>query len=163
MSEGKHFEEFTDEQLAVKRLKVQNKNTIKSNNSTSKQFQAYLKQLNQEEDFWEYDAQSLNSYLGKFWFAAQQLKLDKNGQEKKYTVQSLHSLHYGLQRVLKDHNYPHNIITSELFSTSQELFDDACRELKKEGLSNIHHYPEIKPSGNSFKQNFCNTSNRQIS
>ena len=67
--------------------------------------------------------------------------------EKKYTVQSLKSLRYGLKRVLKHKNYPHNILTSELFASSQNLFEDACHELKKEGLGSITHFPEITASG----------------
>ena len=150
MAERKRFQEFSEHELEVKRLKVQNKNTIKSNNSTTNQFQAYLRQLNESEHFWEFDHNKLDMYLGRFWFGARQLKLDKEGQEKKYTVQSLHSIRYGLKCVLKDRKYPHNIITSDLFANSQELFEDACRELKKEGLGSIRHYPEIAPSGTIY-------------
>ena len=82
MTERKRFMEFTDEQLKLKRLKVQNRNTMKSNKSTMNQFQAYLKQLNEPENFWDYKPLKLNAYLGKFWFTARQWKLDKDGQEK---------------------------------------------------------------------------------
>ena len=72
--------------------------------------------------------------------------IDKEGNEKKYTVQSLPSICYGLKRVLKEQQFPH-ILTSELFALSQELFKDACHKLKSEGFGSIHHYPEIQPSG----------------
>ena len=62
-------------------------------------------------------------------------------------MQSLRSLRYGIRRILKDKKYEHNIITSELFSDSQQLFEDACKELKSEGLGDVKHYPEIKPTG----------------
>ena len=119
------------------------------------QFQAYLRQVNKNEQFWDFDSKKLDTFLGRFWFSARQLKLNKEGQEQKYTVHSLHNIRYGLKRVLKDKKYPHNIITSELFSSSQELFEDACCELKKERLGSIRHYLEISPTGTttSFNRN----------
>ena len=42
MTEHKQFGEFTDEKITAKRLKVQKKNTLKSNVSSSNQFQAYI-------------------------------------------------------------------------------------------------------------------------
>ena len=148
MTERKHFQEFTEEEIAAKRIKVQKKNTIKSNVSTSNQFQAYLAQLNEQIDFWEYESAKLDEFLGKFWFAVRQSKQNSNGTDKKYTVQSLHSLRYGLKHVLKDKEYRYNIITLDYFTKSQQLFEDACRELKAEGLGSIKHYPEITPSDN---------------
>ena len=159
MAERKRFKEFTDEEVTAKRLKVQKKNTLKSNLSTTNQLQAFLGQLSENTDFWTFLPEKLDNILGRFWFSARQTKTDKEGNEKKYTVQSLHSLRYGLKRVLKEKKYPHNIITSDLFSNSQQLFEDACRELKSEGLGSVQHYPEIKPSGK--KTIFCTTSNNQ--
>ena len=52
-----------------------------------------------------------------------------------------------MKRVLKEKEYQDNILTAELFGKSQQLFEDACRELKSEGLESVQHYPEITPSG----------------
>ena len=45
MEQRKRFQEYTDDEIELKRKKVQNKNTKKSDISCSDQLQAYLKQL----------------------------------------------------------------------------------------------------------------------
>ena len=146
MSE-RRFQEYSEEEIEVKRCKVQKKNTLKSDISAANQLQAYLRQTKQSEDFWTFEPEYLDKILGKFWFSACQTKLNDKGEEKKYTVQSLKSLRYGIKHVLKEKKYKFNILTSDAFAESQQLFEDACRELKSEGLGKINHYPEIKPRG----------------
>ena len=76
----KRFQEYTDDEINDKRRCVQKMNTLKSDVSTSNQLQAYLKQLDQPIAFWEYNAETLNEILGKFWFSARQCKLDESGK-----------------------------------------------------------------------------------
>ena len=102
MNERKRFQEFTEEEISAKRKKVQKKNTIKSDKSTGNQLQAYLKQISEPVEFWDYTLDKLNAILGKFWFSARQVKSDQDGNDKKYTVQSLRSIRYGINRVLKE-------------------------------------------------------------
>ena len=48
--------------------------------------------MNDPIDFWTFFGEMLDTILGNFWFSARQLKVDEHGNQKKYTVQSLHSL-----------------------------------------------------------------------
>ena len=53
-------------------------------------------------------------------------------------------------RVLMHKNYLHSILTSELFLSSQDLFEDHCCELKNEYLGRYTPYSKIAPSGNTL-------------
>ena len=64
--------------------------------------------------------------------------------------QSLKSLCYGINRVLCDKKYGHDITTSNAFLGSQDAFKDALKELKSEGYGHIRHTPEITNAGNIF-------------
>ena len=63
-SEKKRFQEFTEEEIAIKRQKVQNKNTQNSDKSTTKQFCMYLEQHNLNVNFWEMSPEELDPVLG---------------------------------------------------------------------------------------------------
>ena len=62
-------------------------------------------------------------------------------------IQSLRSIRYGINRTLKAQEYPFDITTSDQFLKSRKAFDDACKELKKEGFGHIKHTPEISANG----------------
>ena len=99
-------------------------------------------------DFWTYDEYDLDRYLAKFWFAARQEKVDKDtGESKKYKVQSLKSLCYVLKRFLLKKGREYDIITDGKFRKSQIAFDDACKELKAQGLGFMEPFREISHTG----------------
>ena len=81
MSEKKRFQEFSEEEIAMKRQKVQNKNTQNSDKSTTKQFCMYLEQRGMNVNFWQIDPEELHQILSVFWFCARQSKLDKEWNE----------------------------------------------------------------------------------
>ena len=95
---------ISDEDLSEKHRKLQKKNTVKGELSAQRTFTEYLKQTGVTHlNFWEYDTADLDDKLTKFWFAARQDKIDPNtGEYKKYKVQSIKSLCYGLNRLLKE-------------------------------------------------------------
>ena len=66
MAERKRFKEFTDEEVTAKRLKVQKKNTLKSNLSTTNQLQAFLGQLSENTDFWTFFTGEVRQHCGTF-------------------------------------------------------------------------------------------------
>ena len=81
-------------------------------------------------------------------FTARQEKPDKTtGETKKYKVQSLKGIRYGLKRFLIEKGHTFDIITDGKFRKSQIAFDDACKELKAEGLGYIEPFREISPAG----------------
>ena len=61
-----------------------------------------------------------------------------------YRVQSLHHIRYGINRIFKEKGREFDIISDPRFVKSQDLFEDACRRLKKFGYGHVTHYPEIK-------------------
>ena len=139
---------YNDDEIQEKRAKVQRKNTKAADKSTSKQLLIYLNQIGcRTEDFWTLDTDELDAILAKFWFAARSNKVDEKGIQQKYMIQSLRSIRYGINRVLKEKKYGYDITTSEKFSESQKAFEDACKELKEEGFGHISHTPEISPEG----------------
>ena len=150
MSGNKRFQEYTEEEIALKRQKVQNKNTQNSDKSTTKQFSMYLQQKGLNVNFWEISPEELDKKLGTFWFCARQAKPDKDGNEKKYMSQSLKGLRYGINPVLREKKYGHDITSSNAFLGSQDAFKDALKELKSEGYGHIRHHPEITEAGNIF-------------
>ena len=95
------------------------------------------------DEYWLYDEPTLDKHLCKFWFTTRQEK----DPSKKYKVQSLKSLHYGLNRCLKKWGHLYDITKSDSFIKSQEAFKNAVAELKMEGLGVIIPYKEIKPNG----------------
>ena len=147
---SKRFADISEEDLVFKHAKVQRKNTKKGELSAQRQFQEYLQETGSAStEFWLFEPLELDLHLSKFWFAARQDKADPTtGERKKYKVQSLKTLRYGLKRFLfeKGHNY--DITKSDQFRKSQLTFQDACRELKDEGLGFITPTEEITPSGN---------------
>ena len=145
----KELQDYTDELILSKRQKVQKVNTKAADRSTGEQLKNYLRQLNENENFWELSTQRLDYILSKFWFAARTNKVDETtGELKKYMILSLRSLLYAINRNLKDHEYRFDITTSEAFLKSPNAFDDACKELKTEGYGHINHTPEIEAAGN---------------
>ena len=83
------------------------------------------------------DEPTLNDILGKFWFEVRTTKGEK------YTVASLKHLRYVLNRSLKRKGHEYNIIRSDSFIKRQQMLDDACRKLKKDGKGFVKHYKEI--------------------
>ena len=146
--------EITDERVDSKHIELQNRNTKKAEKTAQRQFMEYLSEIGcSSTEFWTFDETDLDRHLAKFWFAARQEKPDKiTGEPKKYKVQSLKGLRYGLKRFLIEKGHTFDIISDGKFRKSQIAFDDACKELKSEGLGYIQPFREISPTGTYFSQ-----------
>ena len=145
------FENISDSDIVKFHQNVQKKNTKKNDKSAERQFCDYLSTQNANCNFWDMDASDLIGHLSKFWFATRQNKIDpKTGKPKKYMVQTLRTIHYSLQRVLKEKGSDHDIITDKDFRKSQTAFNDACKQLKQEGYGYIKPTDEIAPEGNKL-------------
>ena len=144
--------EITEGTVAAKHYELQNKNTKKAEKTAQRQLMDYLTEIGcNSNKFWQFDDYDLDRHLSKFWFAARQEKPDKiTGEPKKYKVQTLKSLRYGLKRFLLENGKTVDIITDGKYRKSQIAFDDACKELKAEGLGFIQPYREISPTGITF-------------
>ena len=145
------FHPVSDEILAEKHVKVQKKNTVKNDKAAEKQFREYLSVKDcQHTRFWEFPKDELDKYLSHFWFAARQNKIDETtNQPKKYRVQTMKTLRYALNRVLREHGITFDIITDPDFRKSQTAFSDCCKELKEEGFGFVTPTDEISPEGMS--------------
>ena len=157
LSAEERFEDITDEIVEQKHFEVQKKNTKKNEKSAEKQLRDYLTLKGCEHTrFWEFEPKFLDSHLSRFWFAARQSKIDESTKKpKKYKVQSLKTLRYALNRVLKEKHFELDIITSTDFRKSQIAFTDTCKELKEQGYGFVKQTDEILPEGtiiNHFKK-----------
>ena len=143
------FQHVNEEILAEKHVKVQKKNTKKNDKAAERQLKEYLavKQCD-DVDFWNFSKQDLDNHLSHFWFATRQNKVDEVTKEpKKYRVQSMKTMRYALNRVLREHGCTFDIITDCEFRKSQIAFSDCCKELKEEGYGFVTPTDEILPEG----------------
>ena len=93
---NKQCVKYSEDELAEKRRKVQKHNTIAADKSTGNQLVLYLRQIQANENYWQYEPAVLDEHLSKFWFAARTNKVNEQGEQKKYKIQSLRSLRYGI-------------------------------------------------------------------
>ena len=91
-----------------------------------------------------FEKKELAEWLSKFWFAARTQDI-KNLQM--YTVNSLKSFKYGLNRLLKKKGHEYDITKSPNFATCMDNFDLACKELKANGKAFVKNYEEIEDEG----------------
>ena len=143
------FMDINDETLAEKHLHVQKKNTKKNDKAAERQFRDYLSLKDCDHTcFWDFEAHTLDDHLSKFWFSTRQNKIDEATKEpKKYRVQTMKTMRYALNRVLREHGTSFDIITDPAFRKSQIAFSDCCKELKEEGFGYIKPTDEIIPEG----------------
>ena len=135
------FEDFDDETIQRMRDEIKPANTIKSNNKCEKIFVKYLISKRLGANYADFPNDVLDRILGKFWFEVRQ------ANKKHYTVQSLHHIRYGINRLLKSKGKEFDITTHPDFTKSQDAFEDACKRLKKLGFGHVKHYKEIIPKG----------------
>ena len=143
------FNHISDDNLREKHIKVQKKNTKKNDKAAERQFRDYLafKECAHTR-FWEFSKEDLDDHLSRFWFSTRQNKIDETtNQPKKYCVQTMKTMRYALNRVLRENGIGFDIITDSSFRKSQIAFSDCCKELKEEGYGFIKPTDEIIPEG----------------
>lgn len=92
--------------------------------------------LGKNSDFEKKSKAEINESLRMFYASIRQL----NGKELK--KKSLDSLKYGISKYLKE-QCKIDIKNDPEFVTSQKMFKAKCKDLRKKGLDNIEHTPDI--------------------
>lgn len=141
----KRFGDASDKCIKKIRQDVQNQNSISAEKRAERAFIAFLSEQEdlpeEQTDFYAFDTETLDKWLGKFWFAARTKKMEK------YTISSLDNMRYSLNRCLKKAGKMFDITKSEAFIPSQQAFNDATKDLKMCGKGVVKSHKEIIPSG----------------
>ena len=147
-----HFDTRTDAEIVQARQEVQSKNTLNANKKWETVFKEFLKANEMDEDFYNFDEETLNTWLSKLWFRARQKQtkeeIQKNLPGKRYRANSLKSMRYAINRLLQKNEKQFDIITSEKFIQSQRAFEDPMKELKTLGYGYVKSHVEITEQGN---------------
>ncbi len=124
---------------------MENKQTKTKEKTAVEQFTAYLEWCEEpEKNFWEFPVEKLDDYLATFWFNVRTQKCEL------YKGKSLKGIRYSLNRALKEKGLKYDITSKNSpFTKSLKAFEDAKKELKKEGKGFVNHRPEIPPKGRS--------------
>ena len=78
-------------------------------------------------DYWLLGEQDLDKLLCKFWFEVRTTDGDY------YSIGSLESLRYGINRIFQERGHEFDIIRGPAFKKIQIKFTEACTELKAKG------------------------------
>ena len=141
-SQKKHFKIMTNAELKAKQQELENKNSLKADKRANKAFRLFLCQANAEsEEYQFFEELELVNQLSKFWCGA------CTADEEYYSVNSLKSFNYGINRVLKKHGHAFDIMKSPGFAKCMKDFDLACLKLKQQGKGFVKNYIEIEDEG----------------
>ena len=153
MSGKRRFPTITNDELKTLQTNTENKNTKSQDQKWDKVFKSFLAEHDMDCDFYAFDIPTLNEWLSKLWFGARQdnsrkKKLPETEEEgKRYRANSLHSMRYAINRLLKKSGRLFDITTSDEFIPCQLANDDAIKELKKLGYGYVVNHVEIIPQG----------------
>ncbi|XP_064612603.1 uncharacterized protein LOC135476498 [Liolophura sinensis] len=138
MASLKRFADTTEEEIEVKRININAKNTVKANGKCSRILRAYLVEKCQPADFESFGEAELSEALSHFYVDARK----PDGEQ--YKAASLEAIRHGLNRYLKapPHNKTFDIIKDPAFNEANKNFKAAMVELRKAGLGDTtHHLP----------------------
>lgn len=136
---------LTDQQVEGKKKLLQNDNTLKQEKTAETAFISFLEAIGCENtSFWLYPVPDLDKCLGKFFLGVQTC------EEKKYKLNSLQTIRYALNRLLKKRGLLMDITKDAAFANSQKCYAAACLELKEEGLGDVDSAPEITEDGKYY-------------
>ncbi|XP_076079992.1 uncharacterized protein KIAA1958-like [Mytilus galloprovincialis] len=135
----KRFASLTADEIEKKKMLINSKETIKSNQKAATLLKAYLKATDEDEQFEEYNSGKLNEVLGHFYMNARK----QDGEHYKAT--SFENTRHALNRHL--HGVPYSrkidIIKDPEFCDANECFKAALAELKRLGKGSVDHHPVI--------------------
>ncbi|XP_071181348.1 uncharacterized protein [Mytilus edulis] len=135
----KRFASLTADEIEKKKMLINSKETIKSNQKAVRLLKAYLKATDEDEQFEEYNSGKLNEVLGHFYMNARK----QDGEHYKAT--SFENTRHALNRHL--HGVPYSrkidIIKDPEFCDANECFKAALAELKRLGKGSVDHHPVI--------------------
>ena len=122
MAQKRRFATITDESLKTLQLNSENKNTKSQDEKWEKVFKSFLEEHEMNSDFYAFDVPTLNDWLSKLWFGARQDNSCKKRQKeeteeekegKRYRANSLHSMRYAINRLLKKNGKRFDITKSD--------------------------------------------------
>jgi hypothetical protein len=139
---GKRFAQTTVEEADLKRLKLNAVNTIKANNKCANILREYLKEKNEDLRFEVLDGAELNEMLAHFYMDL------RKADGTRYKSTSMEGVRNGLNRYLKSppHSKTFDIVKDQQFNDANTNFRAVMAELKRLGLANIDHHPEMNES-----------------
>lgn len=111
---------------------MKNKNTARKTYSVKNQFKLWLQQGPRFEsrEINTIEPYELDNYIGSFLLSIRKA----NGSE--YEPDTLTSYHRGIERFLREKQYPYSLVTSREFDTSRTILASKRKELKQKGKGN---------------------------
>ena len=157
MSKRKRFVILDDNDLDKKSKQCKNINTEKSDMRAHRAFTKFLEaygKTGEDLEYWNYTESELDNFLSKFWFGARKDTSDENDENEDedpenkkglYTANSLRNFRYALNRVLKNKGTVFDLLAKDSisFRKSSTAFENAVKELKKEGKADVKSKREI--------------------
>ncbi|XP_056006703.1 uncharacterized protein LOC130050522 [Ostrea edulis] len=139
---AKRFASLAADEIEKKKLLINSKETIRSNQKAARLLKAYLGELNQNQNFEEFDAVRLNEVLCHFYMNARK----QDGEFYKATT--FENMRHAINRYLRDppYNRKFDIIKDDEFRDANVSFKAALAELKRIGKGSVQHHPVINES-----------------
>lgn len=135
------FVSLSDGDIKDLMINADAKNTRKQTEQAVKCFREYLTENGLDTDFEQYDVETLDRTLTKFYAEIR----DKNGERYKKTT--LMSYRQGIQRHLDStRDDKINIVKGPEFSTSTKVFGGVVKQMKREGKGAVDHHQFISDS-----------------
>lgn len=138
-SDSRRFADTSADDIQHERLRLNSKNTIRSNRKCAYILLDYLEERQQDPLFESYDFVRLNDRLAYFYVDL------RNPDGGRYKATSFESIRNGLNRYLKSplHNKGFDIVKNLCFTDANTNFRAQMAEMKRMGLAVVDHHPVI--------------------
>ena len=138
----KRFASLDADEIEKKKLLINSKETVRSNQKAARLLKAYLGEINQDQNFEQFDAVRMNEVLSHFYMNARK----QDGEFYKATT--FENMRHAINRYLKDppFNRKFDIIKDDEFRDANVSFKAALAELKRIGKGSVQHHPVINES-----------------
>ena len=144
----KHFKVLSDNELALKRRQLMNENTLVAEKNVDTAFREFLREIGYESiEYHLFEEEELSKMLSKFWFAARKKPEPNKTENEMYSVSTLRSFKYAINRILKKKGHEYDITKSPNFKSCMDAFEDAIKELKEHGTGHVNSADEITDEG----------------
>ena len=144
----KLFKFLSDQELALKRRQMENQHTLNAERNADAAFKEFLKESGCETiEYHLLEELELSKWLSKFWFAARMKPKSEEYDGELYSVSTLRSFRYVINRILKKKGHDYDITKSPNFKTCMDAFNDAVKEMKENGKGHVNSADEIMEEG----------------
>ena len=146
--EKKRFKVLSSAELKQKIVQPRNDNTEMAERRADKAFKLFLDECGCESnEYYYFEEKELSEWLSKFWFGARTKPTKDQKEGEHYTVNSLRSFKYAINRILRKKGHEYDITKSAIFKSCMEAFDIAIKELKEHGKGYTKSSEEITEEG----------------